>query len=146
MYPLRWLLHHYLFFRTPLLRPDRFLEKTPPYAAALASLPALLCYLIAGLMGLYFVTQQFDAFLHTFPRFFNTAGVLAYGLVLAGVKTVHEFSQAYTAKAFGHRVPAMGISFLVLCPIPYCDVTDSWRSVIGGNARASVWPVLERSW
>ncbi len=34
---MKWLLHHYLYFRIPLLRPDGFLERMLPYVRFLAS-------------------------------------------------------------------------------------------------------------
>ena len=44
---LAWLLHHYLFFRVPLVRPDAWLVRLLPLARTLTSLPVrvLLCAL-----------------------------------------------------------------------------------------------------
>ncbi len=127
VHPLRWLLHHYLFFRIPILRPDNFLERSLSAVSVLVSPMALMFYVLAGLFGLYFVTQQFDTFINTFPRFYTLSGAFAYGLTIICVKAIHEFSHAYVAKAMGNRVAAMGITMIVLWPVPYCDVTDSWR-------------------
>lgn len=123
----KWLLHHYLYFRVPLLRPDAFLEKTLPLARPFASRPAFFFYLLCGLIGLVFVAMEHERFFHTFPYFFNLKGVLCYGLAITVIKTIHEFSHAYTAKARGLRVPVMGIAFIVMWPVAFCDVTDGWR-------------------
>lgn len=123
----KWLLHHYLYFRIPLLRPDAFLEKTINYVSPLASTAAFAIYFLCGIMGLILVSMRHEQFFHTFQYFFNFKGLLYYGTAITLVKIIHEFSHAYTAKAYGLRVPVMGVAFIVLWPVAYCDVTDAWR-------------------
>ncbi|MES2531471.1 MAG: site-2 protease family protein [Pseudomonadota bacterium] len=123
----KWLLHHYLFIRIPLVKPDRFLRRTvhwvdPVFTRAFASIMVAL-----ALMGLYFVSRQWDDFLHTFPYFFSLKGVAIYGLSLAFTKTMHELGHAYAATRYGCRVPTMGVSFLVMVPVLYTDTTDTWK-------------------
>ncbi|MDC7218090.1 MAG: HlyD family efflux transporter periplasmic adaptor subunit, partial [Spirochaetales bacterium] len=123
----KWLLHHYLYFRIPLLRPDVFLGKTVNFVRPLASVAAFVLYLICGIVGLILVSMRHEQFFHTFQYFFNFKGLLYYGTAITLVKIIHEFSHAYTAKAHGLRVPVMGVAFIVLWPVAYCDVTDAWR-------------------
>ncbi len=123
----KWLLHHYLYFRIPLLRPDAFLEKTLPFARVFVSTPALLFYALCILAGIVLTFMEYERFLHTFSYFFNIRGLFYYGLTIVVIKTIHEFSHAYTAKARGLRVPVMGVAFIVMWPVAFCDVTDAWR-------------------
>ena len=123
----RMALDNYLFFRVPLVRPARFLERTIGYVAPLWSRSALLAFVFAGLFGLMLVSRQWDAFLATFLRFFSLEGAVAYGAALLLVKLVHELGHAYTATRFGCRVPTMGVSFLVMMPVLYTDTTAAWR-------------------
>lgn len=124
---LKWLIFHYLYFRLPLIHPDKFLENTLGIFRLLSSKLLLVIYSIITLLGLFFLSQRFDEYIHTFTNFINPKGIVIYGLSIAFLKTVHEFSHAYTAKHYGNRVPTMGLAFIVLWPIPFCDVTDSWR-------------------
>ncbi len=124
---LKWLLHHYLYFRIPLLRPDAFLEKTLGYVRPFASKPAFFFYFCLSFIGLLLVFMSHERFFHTFQYFFNLKGILLYGLAITLIKVVHEFSHAYTAKARGVRVPVMGVAFIVMWPVAFCDVTDGWR-------------------
>ncbi|MCW2242492.1 HlyD family efflux transporter periplasmic adaptor subunit [Azospirillum canadense] len=126
---LTWLLHTYLSFRIPLVRPDRFLRATMPLVALLYTRLFLALTVLAALVGGALVLRQWDAFLGTFPHFFTLEGAALAGLVLGGAKLAHELGHAYTARRFGCRVPSMGIVFLVLWPVPYTDVTDAWRLV-----------------
>ena len=111
------LIHNYLFFKIPLIKPDPFLDKTLHLAKFFSQkILRLIIYLI-GTLGVYFVIQQWDEFLTTFLYFFNWNGLLFYGLALVGVKAIHELGHAYTAKNFGCNVNSMGIAFLVFFPI-----------------------------
>ena len=116
-----------VFVRIPLIRPDAFLGRTVDRVSALASPAALSLYVFISLVGIYFLAQRFDAYKSTFPYFFNASGVAVFMLVIVAVKTIHEFSHAYVAKALGNRVPTMGVALIFLFPVAYADVTDSWR-------------------
>ena len=122
-----WLLHNYLFFRVPLLRPNQFLTETQRSTAFLFSRSFAWATLLAGVLGLVGVSRQWDAFAHTLVDFFSWQGLLAYGLTLGFVKVLHEFGHAYTAKRFGCQVPTMGLAFLVMWPVLYTDTNDVWR-------------------
>lgn len=125
--PLHWLLHHYLFFRVPLLKPDAWLTHWLPVArwfgtAAFAWLTGLVF-----LLGLTQVFRRWDIFTASLVDTFNLDGLLAYGAALFFVKLLHELGHAFTAKHYGCRVPAMGVAFLVMWPVAYTDTNETWR-------------------
>ncbi|MGC2857214.1 HlyD family efflux transporter periplasmic adaptor subunit [Novispirillum sp. DQ9] len=124
---LMWLLHRYLFFRVPLVRPDRFLDATSWLVAPLFTRTCGAIILALGALGLILALHQWQTFTHTFMHFFDMAGMAWYGLAIVFTKIVHEMGHAYTAKRFGCRVPTMGVAFLVLWPVLYTDTTDTWR-------------------
>ncbi|NER61353.1 hemolysin D, partial [Pseudomonas sp. MAFF212428] len=70
----RWLLKNYLFVRIPLLRPDRFLQRSLPWVAPFFSLTFLYLTVAAGVLGLALVLRQWDTFTHTFLHFFTLQG------------------------------------------------------------------------
>lgn len=123
----QWLLHNYLFMRIPLLRPDRFLTATYPYMRWIYSRPVMLSIVAIGLVGLYLVARQWDTFLHTFVDLFSVAGAVSFAITLMCLKVIHELGHAYTAKRFGCKVPHMGLALLVLVPVLYTDVNESWK-------------------
>lgn len=124
---LMWLVHHYLFIKIPLVHPHNFLKATLPIVAPLYTAAAGWTFGAIGLMGLILVGRQWDAFVSTFLYFFNWHGAILYSLSLGGVKVVHELGHAYTATRFGCRVPTMGVAFMVMMPVMYSDVSDSYR-------------------
>ena len=119
--------HNYLFFRIPLVRPQKFLEKTAWLAQALSGRVAIALYALLTLLGLLACRGSGTCFSATFPHFFNWENGLYLAISIGVVKTAHEMGHAYTAVRYGTRVQTMGIAFLVMTPVLYTDVSDSWR-------------------
>lgn len=124
---LKWLLHHYLFFRVPLVRPDAWLDRWLAVARLFYSRTFALSTLFALLLGLGLVARQWDVFTTSLVDTFTFRGLFAYGVALILVKLLHELGHAFTAKRFGCRVPTMGVAFLVLWPMAYTDTNETWR-------------------
>jgi len=124
---LQWLLHHYLFFRVPLWRPDAWLGRWQGVAALFCTRLFLLLTLLALLLGLGQIVRQWETFLASLVDTFSLEGLAAYGVALLLVKLLHELGHAFTAKRFGCRVPSMGVAFLVLWPMAYTDTNETWR-------------------
>jgi putative peptide zinc metalloprotease protein len=122
-----WLLHHYLFVRIPLFHPDRFLEATLPTMRLFFNRYFLYFLVAAGLAGIYLVSRQWDAFLHTFFYFYSFQGLIFFLGAICFAKILHELGHAYTAKLYGLKVPTMGVAFLVLLPMLYTDTSESWK-------------------
>lgn len=123
----QWLLHHYLFFRLPLFRPDRWLAAHQHqvdvfYSAIFFKLTGLV--LLFGLVEVY---RQWEHFSATLVDTLSWQGLAGYGAALIFVKILHEFGHAFTARRKGCRVPTMGVAFLVMWPVAYTDVNEAWK-------------------
>ncbi|MEZ5925848.1 MAG: hypothetical protein R3D57_15845 [Hyphomicrobiaceae bacterium] len=121
------IVHGYLFFRIPLVRPARFFKATLPLVDPLFSKATLVVVLVLTAAGLYFASRQWDAFVGDFLDLLSIEGALYYGSALVLVKACHELAHGYTATRLGVRVNTMGIAFMVMMPLLYTDVTDAWR-------------------
>lgn len=124
---LKWLLHHYLFIRIPLVRPDRFLAAMLPYVSFMYTRVFGLIVAGVAVVGLFLASRQWDAFVVSFQDSFTPAGVLAYMVALAFAKVLHEMGHALTATRYGCRVAHMGVSFIVMFPMLYTDTSESWK-------------------
>ena len=124
---LKWLLHHYLFFRIPLFKCDAFVTSMLPRVRFMFSGWFLALNIFSLFLGLFLVAQQWDIFISHFLELFSLEGVLIFLVTLVFVKMAHEFGHAFTAKHFGCKVPVMGVAFLVLWPMFYTDTTESWK-------------------
>jgi len=123
----RWLLHNYLFFRIPLVHPDRFLDATLPYLRFVFTRGFALALGAALLLAIFLVSRQWDSFVHTFGYLFSWEGMAVFAVMLFLSKAAHELGHAYTAKRYGVRIPTMGLAFLVLWPVLYTDTSEAWK-------------------
>ena len=124
---LTWLLHHYLFFRVPLVRPDGFLDRTGKWVLPLFRPAFFATCALLSLLGVWRVLDQWPAFSSTFLYFFSWQGALYYGVALALAKVLHELAHAYTCKYYGVRVPAMGVAMMMMWPLLYTDTSEAWK-------------------
>lgn len=132
-----WLLHNYLFFRVPLVRPDRGLAAGLPLVRWLGTGGFAFATLLALLVGLYGALQQGERLQAQWLDLLSWQGALLYGLTLVGVKLAHELGHAFVARHHGCRVPTMGVAFMVLWPVAYTDTTEAWR-LADGRARMRI--------
>jgi putative peptide zinc metalloprotease protein len=123
----KWLLHNYLFFRVPLVHPQKLLNVLTPLIGFIYRRWFVMLSVLATLLGLTLVARQWDVFLHTFEDFMSPAGLAGYLAALIFAKTLHEMGHAVTATRYGVRVAHMGVAFLVMWPMLYTDTGESWK-------------------
>jgi putative peptide zinc metalloprotease protein len=120
-------LRRYLFFRVPLVHPDRWLEVLAGYTGFLFTRPFLLLVVASGLAGLYLVTRQWDLFVNSWQYLNAGTAVVAIIATILVSKLFHELAHALTAKRHGLSVSTMGVAFLVFWPVLYTDATEAWK-------------------
>lgn len=121
------ILHQYLFFRVPLVKPDAFLSKALPLVSILFSRTFFRLTLLVFVVGLWQVSRQWDRFQTQLIDTFSWSGLAGYAVAIVLIKAIHELGHAFTAKRLGCRVPTMGIAFMVMWPMAYTDTNDTWR-------------------
>jgi putative peptide zinc metalloprotease protein len=131
-----WLSHKYLFFRIPLLRPDKLLDWLYPRVRWFMSAGFIRITLLVGLLGIILVSLRWQEFFYTVPWFFTVEGAIVFAMTLAGVKIVHELGHGLACKHFGVNVPTMGVAFMVMWPVLYTDASNSWR--LSGRRRRAL--------
>lgn len=123
----QWLLHNYLFFRIPLLKPDRWLTRLQPHLDFFFSRGFVGLTALAAVLGIFGVYREADRFAATLMDTLTWRGALAYGTAIAFAKACHEMGHALAAKRYGCRVPTMGLAFLVMWPVAYTDTNEVWK-------------------
>jgi putative peptide zinc metalloprotease protein len=121
------LIHKYIVFRVSLLYPDKFLDLTQALCAPFFTRSFFAITVLAGLLGIVLSLRDWSALEHELSQLWSFSGVATLFVTLVFVKLVHEFAHAYTAKRYGVRVPVMGITFIVLFPLPFTNTTESWK-------------------
>lgn len=120
-------LHNYLFFRLPLLRPQTWLASLQPFLARLNIAWLAVAVLLITLVGVFLVSRQWDVFTHTLVDSMTWSGLIGYAIALMFAKALHELGHAFAATRYGVRVAHMGVAFLVMFPMLYTDTGESWR-------------------
>lgn len=119
--------HNYLFFRVPLVEPDRFLSTLLPATSWLFSRGFLFMTLLALACGGVLAARQWDVFRNSLVDTFTSAGLFSYAVALILAKLLHELGHGLAARRAGCHVPSMGVAFMVLWPIPYTDLNETWK-------------------
>lgn len=117
----------YLFFRIPLVQPQKFLNATEGLARVLLSRGMVGLLALIGALGLWMVSRRWDGFVSYAQQFVSLEGAVYYAIALIFIKILHELGHAWQAHLRGVRVPVMGVAFMVMFPLLYTDVSDAWR-------------------
>ncbi|MGB0732184.1 MAG: biotin/lipoyl-binding protein [Pontibacterium sp.] len=125
--PIVQLLHSYLFFRVPLIRPDKLLGKISPLFSICYR--PLFWYLLfsAAFIGLFLVMRQWESFIGTFSGYTQWQDWVWFAVAMVISKCGHELGHALSAHRYGCRVPSMGVAFLVMWPVLYTDTNEAWK-------------------
>lgn len=132
----QFLLHNYLFFRVPLVRP---LDGFAAVAPWLQRMPWRWVFALIGLLslvGVFLVSRQWDVFTHTLLDSFTWEGIAGYMAALLVAKVFHELGHGLVATYHGVRVGHMGVAFLVMFPMLYTDTGESWKLRHSGHRMA----------
>jgi putative peptide zinc metalloprotease protein len=121
------LMSTYLFFRIPIVKPDRFLSHTVDIVQIILNKWTLSLLWIIAVCGYIGLVMNWGKFTEKFISSISLQGLARYSLAVIAVKFIHEFAHAYSAKVHGVRVRRMGIAIVFFVPRLYSDLTDSWR-------------------
>lgn len=121
------LMSTYLFFKIPIVKPDRFLNHTIDIVQNILNKWTLALLWIIAICGYIGLVMNWHKFTEKFISSISLQGLARYSIAVIAVKFVHEFAHAYSAKVHGVRVRRMGIAVVFFVPRLYSDLTDSWR-------------------
>ncbi len=121
------LLSSYLFFRVPLIKPDKFLNASVNIIKNVFNRWMLLALVFFATCGYMCVIVNFHKLSNIFINSITVKGLIRYSIAIMIIKVVHEFAHAYATKIAGCRVRRMGIALVFFVPRLYSDLTDAWR-------------------
>jgi len=117
-----------LAVRMPLLDPDRILNRLMPWLRPIFSRwGAALWLLVVGIACLLALANAPALkFAVANQDILSPANLLMLWILFPVTKAVHEFAHALAVKMWGGEVHEMGITLLVLVPVPYVDASAAW--------------------
>ncbi len=115
-----------LFFRCPLLDPEKLLQKYSSICTVFFTKPFLWFLLGTFLLALMVLTVSWnDLTANLFDTLFTRNNLIIIWLTYPCIKTVHELAHAFAVKKWGGEVHEMGLMFLLFIPIPYVNASAS---------------------
>ena len=120
----RWGMVNPLAFRTPLFNPAGSLNRIYPFTRWIFTTPFALFLIVTIILGAMAGLQHFNeisqvARVHmTSPRYWLIAW-----LVFPVMKVIHEYAHALTVRHWGGKVHELGITLMLLMPVPYVDAS-----------------------
>ena len=116
-----------LAIRVPLLDPDELLNRLLPWVRPLFSAGGATVWLLLVGLATLLAMVNFPALHAALDQdILAPANLLLMLLMFILIKGVHEFAHAFAVKMWGGEVHEMGITLLVLAPVPYVDASAAW--------------------
>jgi putative peptide zinc metalloprotease protein len=117
-----------LAFKVKLGNPQRWLSKIDWLAPMLFSSVGLSIFAILLAVGIFNLVEDYQAIEQYAAQWLATPRlILIVWCVYPFIKLVHETAHALAVLRWGGRVQEVGISLMLLFPVPYVDASDASR-------------------
>jgi putative peptide zinc metalloprotease protein len=117
-----------LSFKVKLGNPQRWLSKLEWLAPMIFSSVGLTLFAMVLAVGIFNLVEEFQALEQFAAQWLATPRlILIVWLVYPFIKLVHETAHALAVLRWGGRVQEVGISLMLLFPVPYVDASDASR-------------------
>lgn len=90
--------------------------------------------------------NRFVAHVGQLANSFSTSSVAGVLVILIVVKLAHELGHALSARHYGTDCHEAGILFLFLTPLPFTNVTDSWRLPVAQRMVVTAAGIIVELW
>lgn len=116
-----------LAIRFPLFDPDKFLNRSLPMVRPIFSFGAAMVWALVVVLAATLLLTNYQELMATMKAdILQPANLILMVALFPIMKAFHEFAHAFTVKVWGGEVHEMGITLLVLMPVPYVDATAAW--------------------
>ena len=116
-----------MMMRIPLFNPDQYVTTIGRFVNFMVSPVGALIWIFATTYGFLKLAMNWDQFILNRVQSFGAMDFVWLGVTWVILKFIHELAHSLVCKKFGGRVHSCGILFLLMIPMPYVDVTSSWR-------------------
>ena len=116
-----------MMLRMPLFNPDAIVTRIARYTSFIISPMGLLVWLTVVVYGFLRLSMHWNEFFIDRIESFGATDLLWIAVAWMVLKVIHELAHSLVCKRFGGRVKSCGFLLLLMIPMPYVDVTTSWR-------------------
>jgi putative peptide zinc metalloprotease protein len=111
----------------PLFNPDAMLWKLNAAIGWLFSAPMVIAWLAVVATGVFQIWSNWELLCSDSWTVFSSDNWLWFAVTWIGLKIIHELAHGVACKRFDGEVRQSGIVMILLIPLPFVDVTSSWR-------------------
>jgi putative peptide zinc metalloprotease protein len=116
-----------LAMRFPLCNPNTLLNRIAPWTNWIFTPGAVFGWCVVCLVGLLIALNHRGELLQSSSILLDRDNWLRLGFVWLVLKILHEMAHGLTCLHFGGNVPSAGVLLVLFAPLPFIDVTASWR-------------------
>lgn len=116
-----------MMMRVPLFNPDPIVMTLSRFAGFLVSPLGAMIWIAVCFYGFFQLADHWSDFYNNRVNSFGATDLAWIALTWVILKLIHELAHSLVCRKFGGRVQSCGILFLLMIPMPYVDVTSSWR-------------------
>lgn len=116
-----------LMVKFPLGNPDSVIRAAHSVAGWMFSQAAFVAWLIIVAVGGYFLFADWERLTSASSGVLSAENWIWLGMSWLGLKLVHEFAHGLVCRRYGGETREAGVLLLLFVPLPYVDVTSSWR-------------------
>ncbi len=116
-----------MMMRIPLFNPDPAINTLSRFFNFLITPLGLLVWVIVVVFGFFQLATNWNSFYLNRVNSFSASDLIWIGITWLVLKLIHELAHSLVCKSFGGRVQSCGFLLLLMIPLPYVDVTSSWR-------------------
>lgn len=116
-----------LMLRIPLCNPDRFVSAATQYLGFLVSPVGAIVWLATVVWGFFQLAPHLNRFYTQRSDSFGFHDIVWIGVSWLLLKLVHELAHSIVSCKFGGRTHTCGVLLLMMIPMPFVDLTSSWK-------------------
>ena len=116
-----------MMMRFPLFNPDPIVSGISRFVNFLISPLGAVLWTVVVAWGFTLLARNWQEFYTDRVSSFGAVDIIWLGVTWVILKIIHELAHSLVCKRYGGRVHSCGILFLLMIPMPYVDVTTSWR-------------------
>ena len=113
--------------RVPLFNPSTLVNHLTRLFGGLFCWPMMIIWLMVCSYATVRFAMDWQRFFQNSVQVFTRDGFLWMGATWLLLKLVHELAHAVACRKLGGTTGDCGILFLLMIPLPFVDVTSSWR-------------------
>ena len=116
-----------MMVRIPLFNPDAIVTTVSRFTGFLISPLGAAIWLAVVIFGFFQLLHNWEDFFANRVNSFSAEDFIWIAVTWVVLKLIHEMAHSLVCKKYGGRVGSCGLLLLLMIPMPFVDVTSSWR-------------------